>query len=330
MIQMRGWVFLKKKSPKGAPYWYQMFSESVYETMMLGSHDGNNPWNLIYRFEDIVLKMQTGYADLTINFPAPLVIPSRKTSKKRGHEGQPLTKYHWGIFIGEDDMLAAANYSWKIRNYFEKYHVGVGAVHAIFSDCVAPGYNAYLPLCDSLLWYCITETGYISTLHDFLRVFYGSYAVSKDGVESKKLWIKNPNLFMVQLLLKFGKPGVMSLERYGREVNSNFAELMTNNAKKSERNYTVQDNAVLIRYRVQCFFEQKRWNSQEANNGNKTQRQEVNKTKGAPTQKKTPPHDRTSQGLLWIPQLGPYPGQKKMVGHFQPIYYKKAWFVEIC
>jgi hypothetical protein len=93
MIQIRGWVFLKKRSPKGAPYWYQTFSESVYETIMLGSHVRNNPQNLIYRFYDIVLKMRNGYADLTSNFPAPLVIPSKKTSKKRGHEGQPLTKY---------------------------------------------------------------------------------------------------------------------------------------------------------------------------------------------------------------------------------------------
>jgi hypothetical protein len=303
MIQMRGWVFLKKKSSKGSPYRYQSFSESVYETMIVGARNEINPRNLIYRFDDVVLKMRTGYADLTRKFPAPLVVPSRKTSKKQGHEGEPLTKYHRGISIAEKDMLAASNYSRKIRNYFEKYHVGVGAVHVIFRDSVSQDYDSYLPLCDSLFRSCITETGYISTLHDALRVFYGSYGLSEDGKESKKLWIENPHLFMVQVKLKFGKPGVLSLERYQEEVASDFAELMSNKAKKSAGHYTLQDNAVLIRFRVQCFYEQKRTNSKKTNAGNKNKRQEINKTAALTTQTATPTtmgHPSVSHGFLQL------------------------------
>ena len=230
MIKMRGWVFLKKKSPKGAPYRYQSFSESVYETMILGTGDTTNPRNLVYRFDQVVLKMRKGYADLTSAFPAPIVVPSRKTSKKRGHEGEPLTKYQRGIAIAEKDMLGASNYSRKIRNYFEKYHLGIGAVHAIFS--VLQDYNHCFTLCDSLFRTCVTETSYISALHDALRVFYGVYSQSADGLESKRRWMEHPELFMVQVKLKFGKPGVLSLNRYEEDVASNFELLMNNSAKK--------------------------------------------------------------------------------------------------
>jgi hypothetical protein len=240
---------------------------------MLGAKDENNPRNLVYPFEEALTKMQTGYADLTSNFPAPLVVPLQKTSKKRGQKGQPLSKYLQGISIEEKDMLATLNYSQKIRNYFEKYHLGVGAVHAIFSDCVTPDYSLYFPLCDSLFKNCITETGYIIILHDALHVFYGSYSTSEDGVESKKRWIENPHLFMVQVKLKFGKPSVLSLERYKQVVACNFETLMNDNDKKTAGDFTVEDNAVLIRFRVQCFYQQKRLNSKKTNQVNKTKRQ---------------------------------------------------------
>jgi hypothetical protein len=289
MIKMRGWVFLKKKSPKGgAPYCYQYFSDSVYETVMPGAKDENNPCNLVYRFREVLTKMRTRYADLTSNFPAPLVVPSRKTSKKRGQEGQPLTKYLRGISIEEKDMLATLKYSKKIRNYFEKYHLGVGAVHAIFSDCVTPDYSLYFPLCDSLFKNCITETGYILTLHHALRAFYGSYSTSEDGVESKKRWIENPHLFMVQVKLKFGKPGVLSLKRYEQVVACKFETLMNNNDKKTAGDFTVEDNAVLIPFRVQCFYQQKRLNSKKTNQVNKTKRQlDCLSKEQCPTKKKT-------------------------------------------
>jgi hypothetical protein len=92
-------------------------------------------------------------------------------------------------------------------------------------------------------------------------------------VESKKRWIENPNLFMVQLKQKFGKPGVMSLERYEQEVTSNFDALMNNNEKKTVGDFTPTDNAVLIRFRVQCFYQQKRLNSKKTNQVNQTKRQ---------------------------------------------------------
>jgi hypothetical protein len=57
MIKMRGWVFLKKKSPKGAPYRHQSFSHLVYETVMLDAKDENNLRNLVYRFEEVLTKM---------------------------------------------------------------------------------------------------------------------------------------------------------------------------------------------------------------------------------------------------------------------------------
>jgi hypothetical protein len=164
------------------------------------------------------------------------------------------------------------NYSKKIRNYFEKYHLGVSAVVAIFSDSVLPGYDDYFPLCDSLFRYCITETAYIITLHNALRVFYGSYATSEDGLESKKRWIANPNLFIDQVKLKFGKPGVLSLERYEQVVASNFETLMKDLEKKTSGVFTIQDNAVLIRYRVLCFAQAKRLNSTKTNRANKTKR----------------------------------------------------------
>jgi hypothetical protein len=275
MIKMRGWVFLRKKSLKGAPYRYQTFSESVYATMMLGSNDETNPRNLIYRFDDVLVKMRQGYADLTSQFPEPIAVPSRKTSKKKGHEGEALTKYHRGISIPEKEMLAASNYSRKIRKFFEKYHLGVGAVHAIFSDSLSPDYDRLFSLCDGLFRCCTTETGYISLLHDALRVFCGVYSSSKDGVESKKRWIEHPSLFIDQIKLKFGKPGVPSLERYEQEVASKFNDLMNDNAKKVTGAFTVMDNAVLIRLRVQRFHQQKRLNSNKTNRVNKRKRQPV-------------------------------------------------------
>jgi hypothetical protein len=78
MIMMRGWVFLNKISLNGAPYRYQSFADSLYDTVTLGANDDVNYRNLMYRFEEVLKKMRTGYLDLTGNFPAPLVVPSRK------------------------------------------------------------------------------------------------------------------------------------------------------------------------------------------------------------------------------------------------------------
>ena len=288
MIKMRGWVFLKKKSSKGAPYRYQSFSDSVYETMLAGAANEFNPRILVYRFQDVVEKMRTGYTDMTSKFPQPIVVPSRKTSKKRGQEGQPLAKYHRGLSIKEEDMLAVQNYSKKIRNYFEKYHLGVCSVHAIFANVVLPDYALFFPLCNKLFHFCHTETSYIATLHDALRVFYGPYSISEDGVASKQSWIESPHLFSVQLLLKLGKVGVLSLESYEEVVSSDFYSLMDNKEKKTAGNFTARDNAVLIRYRVQSFYKQQVANSKTTNKGNKSRRSPALSSKTSPA-KKSPP-----------------------------------------
>jgi hypothetical protein len=154
-----------------------------------------------------------------------------------------------------------------------------------------PDYSLYFPLCDSLFKNCITETGYILTLHDAFRVFDGSYATSEDGVELKKRWIENPHLFMVQVKLKFGKPGVLSLERYEQVVACNFETLTNNNDKKTVGDFTVEDNAVLIRFRVQCFYQHKRSNSKKTNQVNKAKRQlDFLSKEQCPTKKKPSMH----------------------------------------
>jgi hypothetical protein len=120
---------------------------------------------------------------LTSNFPAPLTVPSRKTSKKRGQQSEPLIKHHRGVSIAEkEDMLAATNCSREIHDHFEKHHLGIGA----------------------------------------LPVFCGSCSLSKDWVESKERWTEHPNLFQVQVKLKFGKPGATSLKRCKHKVASDF------------------------------------------------------------------------------------------------------------
>jgi hypothetical protein len=189
--------------------------------------------------------------------------------------------------LEEKDMLAANKCSNKIRNNFEKYHLGVGAVYSIFSDCVKREYNLYFPLCDSLFKTCRTETGYILALHNALRVFYGLCSTSEDGIQSKKTWIDHPELFMEQVQLKFGKPGVCSSEVYEQAVASNFEQLMNDNDKKTEgRVYTALDNAVLIRFRVLCFVKQKRANSKSANKLNKLKRKEELASMEEPATKK--------------------------------------------
>jgi hypothetical protein len=97
MLKMRGWVFLKKKSLGGSPYRYQSFSDSVYETTKLGAKNPHNPRCLVCRLEEVLQKMRLEHADLMRNFPSPLVVASRKTSKKKGKEGEPLTKHLRGV-----------------------------------------------------------------------------------------------------------------------------------------------------------------------------------------------------------------------------------------
>jgi hypothetical protein len=186
-------------------------------------------------------------------------------------------------------LFAADKCSIKIRNYFKKYHLGVGAVHSIFSDCVQREYDLCIPLCDRLFKTCTTETGYVSVLHNALRAFYGACSTSEDGMQSKKTWIDHPELFMEQVQLKFGKPGVHSSEVHEEAVASNFEELMNDNEKKTGGVCTALDNAVLIRFRVLCFLKQKRANSVAANTLNKLKIKAVLASKEEPPAKKMSP-----------------------------------------
>jgi hypothetical protein len=186
-------------------------------------------------------------------------------------------------------LLAADKHAIKIRSYFEKYHLGVGAAYSVFSDCVKREYDLCIPLCDRLFKTCTTETGYVSVLHNALRVFYGVYATSEDGMQSKKTWIDHRDLFLEQVQLKFGKPGLYSSEVYEEAVVSNFEELMNDNEKKTGGVYTALDNAVLIRFRVLCFYKQKRANSVAANKLNKLKRKDVLASKEEPPAKKMSP-----------------------------------------
>jgi hypothetical protein len=87
----------------------------------------------------------------------------------------------------------------------------------------------------------------------------------------KQAWKLNPSLFKDQLKLLGGKPGVLGMERYEDAVRSDFDGLMrtvlgivsyeetesTNidaSTKLHGKDYTTNDNAILIRYRVMCFY----------------------------------------------------------------------------
>ena len=148
-------------------------------------------------------------------------------------------------------------------------------VHAIFSSCASPDYDDFFALCEGLFRCCITETNYIGTLNDALRVFCGKHSNSLDGLESKKKWMLDPSLFLDQLKLKFGKPGVPSPEACEEIVNISFEKLMNDNAKKKSGNFTATDNSVLVRHRVHRFYQQHSLNSKQTNKDNKLKRQLV-------------------------------------------------------
>jgi hypothetical protein len=219
---------LKNEWLGGSPCWCQSFSDSVYKTTKLGAKNPNNPRHLVQRFDEVLRKMRLEHADLISNFQSPLVVASRKTSKKKGKEGEPLTKCLRGVSIEEKDLLAADKHAIKI------------------------------------------------------------------GMQSKKTWIDHPELFLEQVQLKFGKPGVCSSEVHAEAVASNFEELMNDNEKKTGGVHTALDNAVLIRFRVLCFCRQKRANSVAANKLNKLKRKDVLASKKEPPAKKMSPIDLTT------------------------------------
>jgi hypothetical protein len=269
LIKMRGWVFLKKRSLRGAPYRYQTFLESVFIAIKNGNQGDMR--KLVYRFDAVLEKMRLQYSELTSILPAPLPVMSRKTSKKAGHVGEPLIKYSRGVFVAKEDMTPAVNYGRKIRNYFEKYHLAIASVNIIFSDCLQRP-EEYLVLCDALFTSCHKESSLIVSLHEALRVFGGLYAKSDEAMQSKLRWIAEPGLFMVQVKLKFGKPGVASLEAYESEVNQSFNDLIQRKPGATNGTFTSDDNAILIRYRVLCFYQQKIANSTKINNSKKSKR----------------------------------------------------------
>jgi hypothetical protein len=72
-------------------------------------------------------------------------------------------------------------------------------------------------------------------------------------------------------------------------VAANFEELMNDNEKRTGGLYTAPDNAVLIRFRVLCFYKQKRANSVAANKLNKLKRKDVLASKEEPPAQKMSP-----------------------------------------
>jgi hypothetical protein len=82
---------------------------------------------------------------------------------------------------------------------------------------------------------------------------------------------------------------VCSSEVYEKAVAANFEELMNGNEKKTGGVYTTLDNAVFIRFRVLCFYKQKRANSVAANKLNKLKRKDVPASKEEPPAKKMSP-----------------------------------------
>jgi hypothetical protein len=271
IIKMRGWVFLRKKSSKGPHYRYQTFADAVYEIVKRGGDGHTNFVNLVYRFDEVLKKMYTEHGKLTSGFPSPINVLSRKKSKRKGSTDEPLIKHYRGVSIDEKYKLGVENYGVKIRKYFEKYQLGVCAVHIIFSEDSPSSADTepYFALCDQLFHHCITEKGYIFTLHDALRVFYGPYSISTDGKLKKQAWKLQPSLFQEQLKLLGGKPGVLSLERYEEEVQGKYDHLIgavLGSTEKPEEELTMSDNAILIRYRVMRF---KRSLEQKVNTGRK-------------------------------------------------------------
>jgi hypothetical protein len=80
----------------------------------------------------------------------------------------------------------------------------------------------------------------------------------------------SPTLFLNQLKLKFGKPGVPSLEECEKMVTARFEQLMNYNKKKKSGDFAATDISGLVRHRVHCLCQQKCSNSKQTNEGNKS------------------------------------------------------------
>ena len=198
MIKMRGWVFLKSKRSGRSSHRHQTFSDSVYDTIeRMGGNVPSNYATLVSRFDGVLEKLRTEHANMISAFPSALVVKSRKFSKKKGQTEEPLTKCHRGVAIDEKNLLDARNYAIKIRKFFENYHLGIGVVHIIFADSFdSTDSHGCFSLCEQLFerlfHHCVTVTGYISVLHEVLRIFYGFYSGTPDAKKIKKPGLTTP------------------------------------------------------------------------------------------------------------------------------------------
>jgi hypothetical protein len=173
-----------------------------------------------------------------------------------GHTEEHLTKCHGGVTVDEKDLLDVRDHAIKIRKFFENHHLGIGAVHIIFVDSFdATDSHRCFPLCEQLFkrlfHHCVTVTGYVSALHEVLRVFHGLCSGTPDAKKIKKAWIVNPALFKVQFHFLAG--GVLGLEDYKKEVAGACDDLSQSTIQKSRTHCTMDDNATLICCRVMCF-----------------------------------------------------------------------------
>jgi hypothetical protein len=207
----------------------------------------------LYNYCTIIEKLRETYLAYARQFPKPILVPGRKTSKKPGEDGVPITKHDLGVASSENKIPQAKVYYDKIGIFFEKYHLAVALTKLIFAD-VVPGDFEYFTLCNSLFRSCSTDKGLITKLNDVLRVFYsGTYCTSQDAYDAKKRWLEDPASFASQIKLKLGKPGVLPIGLYKETVSTDFSVLLDDIDKRSSDDLT-NNNGVLIRYQILRFY----------------------------------------------------------------------------
>jgi hypothetical protein len=226
MLKMRGWVFLKKKSLGGSPCRHQSFSDSVYETRKRGAKTPTTLAALSAGSTKFFGKCAWNTQISQAIFCHLLLLLLGKRRRRRERKGSLSPS----ISVVSSSMRRICLQPTSVPSRFAIISKNTTLeLVRIFSDCVEREYDLCIPLCDRLFKTCTTETGYVSVLHNALRAFYGVCSTSEDGMQSKKTWIDHPELFLEQVQLKFGKPGVHSSEACEEAVASNFEELMNDN-----------------------------------------------------------------------------------------------------
>jgi hypothetical protein len=171
----------------------------------------------------------------------------------------------------------------KIRKCFVKHHLGIDAVHAIFSTALlrriqtsashcatncsitaSPRQATFLLSMKSVMFFCVVHSN------------------SPDAMQRKQAWIVTlAELFKDQQKFTGGKPSVLCLDRCKEAIARDFGNLMKTTNKKTPADHTMDDNATLIRCRVMCFNRTKLCNGKKMTAGRKAQKlmdKELSKT----------------------------------------------------